>query len=116
MKTCAFAVASLAGLFAPAQAADKLPCIGYSMVRGPEATLDAVFMRELRDLGYEEGKNILIERRYTYNKPRASPTMAADLPVQQPTRYEMVINLKTAKTLGIAIPLSILLHTNEVTP
>lgn len=67
MKTCAFAVPT-AGLFAPAQATDKLPRIGYFMVRGPEATLDAVFMRGLRDLGYEEGKNILIERRYTYNK------------------------------------------------
>jgi len=49
------------------------------MARGPEATLDAVFMRGLRDLGYEEGKNILIERRYTYNKPGALPVMAAEL-------------------------------------
>lgn len=37
-----------------------------------------------------------------------------DLPVSQPTRFELVVNLKTAKTLGVAMPQSILLSANDV--
>ena len=42
---------------------------------------------------------------------RAKP---GDLPVQFPVKYEMVVNLKTAKALGLTVPQSILLSADEV--
>jgi hypothetical protein len=57
---------------------------------------------------------LIYRRTTTYVDRILRGAKPGDLPVQFPTKFEMVVNLETAKALGLAVPLSILLRADEV--
>ena len=56
----------------------------------------------------------LVRRAASYVDRILRGAKPAELPVQFPTKFEMAVNLKTAKALGLAVPPSILLRATEV--
>ena len=76
------------------------------------------YFREFAELGgltsYGPNGIELFRRAATYVDKILKGARPADLPVEQPTKFELVINLKTAKTLGITIPEAILQQADEV--
>jgi ABC-type uncharacterized transport system substrate-binding protein len=74
--------------------------------------------REVVDAGgllsYGPSFSVMYRRAAEYVDLIARGAKPADLPIEQPTKFDLVINLKTAKTLGLAIPPSVLATADEV--
>ena len=99
-------------LAARAQQRDRARRIGV-LLPGDEndpvwKTRLSAFTQALAGLGWADGRNVRMDLRWGGgDKPD-------DLPVQFPTKFEMVLNRKTATALGLAIPPSILRRADEV--
>jgi putative tryptophan/tyrosine transport system substrate-binding protein len=82
----------------------RLPAVVYS-----RETVDAGALASYGPINYE-----IFRRAGYYIDKILKGAKPSDLPVEQPTRFEYIVNLKTAKVLGLTVPQSILLRADEV--
>jgi len=80
----------------------------------PVVYLQSEFVRDGGLLSYGPDRVDTIRRAATYVDRILRGEKPGDLPVQFPSKFEMVVNLKTAKALGLTVPQSILLRADEV--
>jgi putative ABC transport system substrate-binding protein len=80
----------------------------------PAVSWQGEFARDGGLLSYGVDRADLFRRAGSYVDRILRGEKPGDLPVQFPTKYEMVVNLKTAKALGLTVPQTLLVAANEV--
>jgi putative tryptophan/tyrosine transport system substrate-binding protein len=84
--------------------AHKLPAVSHNAEEVPPGLL----------MSYGQDFPDFFRRAVTYTDKILKGAKPADLPVEQPTKFKLVLNLKTAKTLGITFPQTLLVSADEV--
>jgi len=82
--------------------------------RIPSVQAVSVFVEAGGLMSYAPNWDDLFRRAATYVDRILKGAKPADLPVEQPAKFELVVNLKTAKAIGLTIPPSILLRADRV--
>ena len=88
-------------------------CVGDCPAPPLEVKLQA-FVSALRDAGYVDGRVEMQRLAATVVAKILRGRRPADIPVEQPTRYELIVNMATAKTIGVTIPPAVLAGADEV--